>query len=249
MQGKHTTVSSKVIETLAKYDSPSICNVVELFRVRPNNAGYMNASIRAIYPKTPTVVGYATTATFRSNYPAVELDAYRRIPDHLEMMQQVPAPRIVVVQDLDEPPAAAVLGEVMTTLYSSFGCVGFITNGAVRDLEQVENLHFPLWASSVIVAHGYPHFEELHTPVHVGSLTVHPGDLLHADANGVVSIPLDIAAEVAEACEEFVSAEREIMDFVAGGNVSPDDFRAAWERTAVRLNTLAESVRKAATQA
>lgn len=244
MQKKPLALDPNVIQTLAKYDSPTICNVIELFKIQPNTAGYMNASIRAIYPNFAPVVGYATTATFRSAYPAVETDVYKRIPEHVEAMQQIPTPRIVVVQDLDEPPAAATLGEVMTCIYKKFGCAGYVTNGAVRDILQVERLGFPLFASSVIVSHGYPHFVEVHVPVQVGGLTVRPGDLIHADANGVVSIPLNIAAQVAEACEDFVAAEKGIMDFLEGEKVTPADYRQAWEKTKKQFEALSGKLKK-----
>ncbi len=244
MQKESAALPSKVIQTLAKYDSPTICNVIELFKIQPNTAGYMNASVRAIYPSLPPVVGYATTATFRSAYPAVETDVYKRIPEHIEAMQQVSEPRIVVIQDLDEPPAAATLGEVMATLYRRFGAVGFVTNGAVRDLAQVEKLDFALFASSVIVAHGYPHFVEVHVPVHVAGVTVRPGDLIHADANGVVSIPLRIAAQVAEACEEFVAIEKSLMDFLKGKKITPSDYRRASEKTKEEFDLLSAKLRK-----
>jgi regulator of RNase E activity RraA len=192
----------------------------------------------------PPVVGYATTATFRSAYPAVETDVYKRIPEHIEAMQQIPEPRIVIIQDLDEPPVAATLGEVMARLYRRFGAVGYVTNGAVRDLAQVEKLGFALFSSSVIVAHGYPHFVEVHAPVHVAGLTVRPGDLIHADANGVVSIPLSIAAQVAEACEEFVATEKSIMDFLEGKEITPSDYRHAWEKTQEEFDLLSARLRK-----
>ncbi len=203
----------------------------------------MNASVRSIFPHFPPVVGYATTATFRSAYPGGK-DVYKRIPDHVEHMTQIPEPRIVVIKDLDTPPAAAALGEVMTRLYMRFGCVGFVTDGAVRDILQVEKLGFSLFASSVIVCHGYPHIEEIHVPVHVGGLTVRPGDLLHADANGVVSIPLEVAADVADACEDFVATEKRIMDFLERKDVTPSSYRQAWEKTSQEFAALSAKLRK-----
>ncbi|MBZ5516967.1 MAG: RraA family protein [Acidobacteriia bacterium] len=241
---KAKMLSAGALETLKNYDSSTISNVIELFKIRPNISGYMNASIRAIYPKLPPVVGYATTATFRAAYPSIEANVYRRSADYIERMQEIPEPRMVVVQDLDEPQAAAVLGEVMSRLYRRFGCAGFITNGATRDLLQVEKLDFAVFASSVIVSHGYPHLEEIHVPVHVGGLTVRPGDLLHADANGVVLIPSSIAEMVAEACEEFCAAEGTVMEYLEGENVTPHGYRGVWEKTKKQMEELSEKVRK-----
>lgn len=245
MSDQSATLPGEVLKTLAKYDSPTICNVIELFGVRPNTSGYMNASIRAIYPKLSPVVGYATTATFRAAFPSPRSDAYKRTPEHIELMQHIPGPRIVVVQDLDEPSVAAILGEVMARLYRRFGCSAFVTNGGVRDLLQVEKLEFPLFAGSVLVSHGYPHFEDLHVPVHVGGLTVRPGDLLHADANGVTSIPLNLATKIAAACEDFVSAETELMDFLESAGATPQGCREAWERISQRLGVMRSKLAEA----
>ena len=241
---KGEILSAGVLEALKKYDSPTISNVIELFKVRPNISGYTNGSIRAIYPQLPPVVGYATTATFRAAYPSAESTAYQRLADHIERMQEFPEPRIVAVQDLDDPQAAAVLGEVMSQTYKGFGCVGFITNGAIRDVLQVESLNFAVFGSSVIVSHGHPHLEEIHVPVHIGGLTVRPGDLLHADANGVVMIPNPLAEMVAEACEEFCAAEGGVMEYLQGEKVSPRGFRAVWEKAAKQFQELSEKVRQ-----
>ena len=237
-------LSPGVLETLRKYDSSTICNVIELFKLRPNISGYMNGSIRAQHPKFGPIVGYSTTATFRSAFPSVETNVYRRIAEHIERMQEIPEPRLVVVQDLDEPPAAAALGEVLSRVYKRFGCAGFVTNGATRDVLQVEKLHFPVFASSVIVSHGYPHLEEIHVPVHVGGLTVRPGDLLHADANGVVMIPSDIAEMVAEACEAFSAAECIVMEYLEGESVTPQGYREIWEKTKKQIEELSGKVRR-----
>ena len=237
-------ISTDVLKTLRSFDSATICNVIELFRIRPNIAGYMNGSIRAQYPKLPPIVGYCSTATFRSAYPALEPNAYRKLAEHVERMHELPEPRIVVVEDLDQPPAAAAFGEVMSRLYKTFGCDGFITNGATRDVIQVERLNFPVFASSVIASHGYPHLEEIHVPVHVGGLVVKPGDLLHADANGVVSIPIHIAELVAEASGEFTSIEERLLRYLAGEKVTTRGYRELWDASKSQFEELSAEVRR-----
>ncbi len=214
--------SNNVLETLARYDSPTIANIIELFDVRPRNEGYMNGSITARYPQLPPVLGYATTATFRSASPADRSDAYLRLAEHVGRIEkELPAPRIVVFQDLESLPVGATVGEIMVTAYKRFGCVGFITNGAVRDISQIEAMRFPLFSNSIIVSHGYSRIEEIHTPVRVGGLLVKPGDLLHADANGIVLIPHDIAEKAANACEDFVALEKNYLDYLGRKDATP----------------------------
>lgn len=208
------SLSAAVLAKLAKYDTPTICNIIELFDIRPRNRGYMDARVKSNFPEFPPVVGYACTAAFRSDAPPVGGDAYGSIQKQLEQFAALPGPAIVVFQDLDDPPAAAVFGEVMCSTYQAFGSVGLITNGAGRDLEQVRALKYSVFTGSTICSHGYCHMLHLGLPVRVGGLMVNHGELLHADANGVTNIPIEIAAEIAEVGDEFVAAEAIIMDYV-----------------------------------
>ena len=121
---------------------------------------------------------------------------------------------MVVFQDLDDPPAAAVFGEVMCSTYQGFGSVGLVTNGPGRDLEQVRAIKYPVFTGSTVCSHGYCHMLHLGLPVRVGGLMVTQGELLHADANGVTNIPLEIASEVADIAGDFLAAEEIVMRYV-----------------------------------
>jgi 4-hydroxy-4-methyl-2-oxoglutarate aldolase len=207
-------LSPEILKKLTKFDTPTICNVIELFDVIPRNRGYMDARVKCNFPEFPPVIGYACTASFRSDAPPKGGDAYGSIQKQLEQFAALPGPAMVVFQDLDDPPAAAVFGEVMCSTYQAFGSAGLITNGAGRDLEQVRALKYSVFTGSTICSHGYCHMLHLGLPVRVGGLMVNQGDLLHGDANGVTSIPIDIAAEVADVAEEFLAAEDIIMKYV-----------------------------------
>src|SRR5438093_3902823 len=102
-----TSISPSVLDRLRSFDTPTVCNVVELFDRRPRTAGYMDARIRACYPKLPPMVGYAVTATFRSAAPPHGGNVYASLSDLLAAFAEVPGPAVVVVQDLDNPSAAA----------------------------------------------------------------------------------------------------------------------------------------------
>jgi len=219
-------ISKESIEKLRKYDTPTVCNVIELFDVRPRNTGYMDRRIESCFPELPPMVGYASTATFRSAAPA-RGDAYSNLAQQVAAFSQVPSPPVVVFQDLDDPSAAATFGEVMCTTYKASGASGLITSGVGRDLEQVHALGFPTPTNGTICAHGYCHIPSVHVPVHVGGLTIHPGDLLHGDCNGVTTIPLEIASDVADACEQFVQAEAVLLQYLKADNVTADGFSQA----------------------
>jgi regulator of RNase E activity RraA len=232
------------MDLLRKFDTPTICNVIELFDVRPRTAGYMDGRIKAVFPEMPPMVGYASTATFRSAAPPRAGDVYAGIVAQIESFPQAPGPVVVVFQDLDDPPAAATFGEVMCSTYQAFGAVGLITSGAGRDLDQVRAIHFPVFTSGTICSHGYCHTPSVNVPVHVGGLTVHPGDLLHADCNGVTTIPHEIAAAVAHACAEFAAAESVVLDYVRSGKPDAVGYRKARDELMRRIKELGEKLRR-----
>ena len=143
-------VSPDTLAKLAKFDTPSVCNFIELFEIRPRNQGYMDGRIKCNFPDFPPIVGYACTAAFRSDAPPAGGDAYGSIGQQLAQFAKLPGPPIVVFQDLDDPPVAAVFGEVMCSTYQAFGSAGLVTNGGGRDLEQVRALKYPVFTGSTI---------------------------------------------------------------------------------------------------
>ena len=211
-----TAVSGSTLDLLGRFDTPTICNVIELFDVRPRDHGYMDHRIRCAFPEMPPMVGFAATASFRSAGEPSGTDVYASLDDQIEQFERLGGPAVVVYQDLDDPPAAAVFGEVMCTTYRTFGAAGLVTNGAGRDLDQVRALDFPVFTGSTISAHGYCRTLNVGLQVRVGGLVVNEGDLLHGDINGVTSIPRRIADEVADVAGEFVAAEAIVLDYLAG---------------------------------
>ena len=69
-------ITPATLKKLTKFDTPTICNVIELFDIRPRNRGYMDASREVQFPDFPPIVGYACTAAFRCDAPPAGGDAY-----------------------------------------------------------------------------------------------------------------------------------------------------------------------------
>jgi 4-hydroxy-4-methyl-2-oxoglutarate aldolase len=206
-----------VLEALRRYDSPTLSNAIELFDVRPRDEGYMSHAVRCIFPDLGVMVGYAATATMRArgNAPNDSGPLWAHV-------REVPGPRVVVVQDLDDPPAhGAMWGEVMATTATALGCLGTVTDGCVRDLDEARAAGFRFFAPAVGVSHGYVRVESVGEPVTVGGLTVGPGDLLHADQHGVLLIPTEIAAELPAAADRVVAAEQEFIGWVRSPEFDP----------------------------
>ncbi len=207
-------ITSSTLSALGKFDSPTICNVIELFDIIPRNDGYMNQRIQSQFPELLPMVGFATTAAFRGNDSPQNEDSYGSLEKQVRQFADLPGPAVVVFQDLDDPPVAATFGEVMCSVYKAFGSVGLITSGAGRDLSQVKSLEFPVFTGGTICSHGYCRIFDIGLPVNVGGLPVQHGDLLHGDLNGVVRIPLEIANDIPDAAAEFVAAESIVLNYV-----------------------------------
>jgi regulator of RNase E activity RraA len=236
-------VPQDFLKLLTQYDTPTICNVIELFDVRPRETGYMDSSIRACFPEMPPIAGYAATATMHTAFPRKQGSVYTSLDDQVSRFAELPGPPIVVYQDLDDPAVGATFGEVMCTTYQAFGAVGLITSGAARDLDQVRRIGFPAFSNGVICSHACSHTVSIHVPVRVGGLGVHPGDLLHADANGVTSIPTDIAADVAHASADYMAAENIMLDYCKAGNVDAKKFGEARKEAMHQIEELGKRVR------
>jgi 4-hydroxy-4-methyl-2-oxoglutarate aldolase len=201
------------LEALRALNTPTVANAIERFDKRPRHLGFMGPEVRCIFPEMPPIVGYAATARIMAEQPADGPRAPSR-HDYWDSILSVPAPRIAVIQDLDQPPAiGSFWGEVNGNIHRALGCAGTITNGGVRDLDEVRALGFQMFASAVIVSHAYVHLVEFGTPVKVGGLVVRPGDLIHADKHGAIVIPHEIARDVPAAAAEVERMERRIINY------------------------------------
>jgi regulator of RNase E activity RraA len=219
-----------VIDALRKISSPSVANAIETFNVRPRSQGFMSSEIKTLFPELGPMVGYAVTAVIRAEPPP--LQGHRASTfEWWDFVQTIPAPRIIVVHDLDEPRGqGAQWGEVQANIHKALGCVGTITDGSVRDLDEVRALGFQFAAAHVSVSHAYIHMVDFGLPVKVGGLWVKPGDLLHADHHGVVSIPADVAARVPEAVAKVEADERQIIGLCQAKDFSAERLKALFQK-------------------
>jgi 4-hydroxy-4-methyl-2-oxoglutarate aldolase len=199
------------LKALRKIPSPTIANAVETFGVRPRGEGVSDTRIRCQFPEFGVLLGYACTAIIKSGTPAPVTRRVSRT-HYWDYTKRFAGPKITVVQDLSEVPGGAYWGEVNASIHLALGSSGVITNGSVRDLDEVRATGFHLFSSGVSVSHGFAHLEDFDLPVSIFGMTVHSGDLVHADRHGAVVIPLEIASEVAAACAGIDQAERKMLN-------------------------------------
>jgi 4-hydroxy-4-methyl-2-oxoglutarate aldolase len=212
-----------LLEALARYDSPTLANAIETFDIQPRDVGFADSRIRCMFPELGRMVGFAATATIVAR-GAPDRDWAGAGNDALYAhVRTVHAPRIVVVNDLDEPPAHGSLwGEVHATIFSALGCVGCVTDGAVRDLDEARGMGFHFFAAGPSVSHAYVRVETVGEPIEIGGLAIAPGDLLHADQHGVLKIPLQIASELPAAADRVIETEQALLRWVRSDEFDPD---------------------------
>jgi regulator of RNase E activity RraA len=203
-------LSTEELEELRRWPTCAVSNAIELFNIRPRNEGFMLPEIKCVFPEMEPMIGYAVTAVISADSPEG-----RRIPppDWWEEIQKVPEPRVVVIHDIDDPVLGSFWGEVQCNIHTALGCVGTVTDGSVRDLDEVRERGFHFFSSCVSVSHAYVHQVEVGVPVKVGELVVKPGDLIQGDKHGVISIPLEIARDVPKAAKFVEDWERGVIGF------------------------------------
>lgn len=216
-----TEINSADLERLATFSTPTICNAVEKFDPWPRNTGYMNHQVRPLFPELGTIIGFAVTVTtMASNH--VKLPGSESRLGYYNYIHQSPrTPKILVIQDLDEPAMiGAFIGDVNANIHKRLGCVGAISNSATRDLSELRQLPFPVWGKGVSVSHAYVQVCQYGVPVNVGGLIVQTGDLLMADQHGVVKIPLDVVRKLPPVAREIERRERKIIEFCQSDDFS-----------------------------
>lgn len=218
------------IAALRKISSPTVANAIETFNIRPREAGNLSAEIRARFPELGPIVGYAVTATIRAERAAAE--GHRAsVYAWWDYIQTIPAPRVVVVHDLDDPRGqGAQWGEVQANIHKALGCAGVVTDGSVRDLDEVRALGFQFCAAHVSVSHANVHMVEFGLPVKVGGVWITSGDLLHGDQHGVVTIPHEVAAGIPEAAKKVEAEERQIIEACRAAGFSVEKLKAAYRQ-------------------
>lgn len=209
------------LDALRAFDTCMVANAVETFNVRLRNTGFTDASIRCKFEDAPAMVGYAVTARLRTDEPPMGGGAFHDRSDFWNAILEIPAPRVLVLKDMDDHPGrGAFLGGVHASILRALGCVGYVTNGSVRELPSIRTTGLQLFAGSVAVSHAYAHIFDVGSKITIGAMEVTPGQLLHGDRHGVLDVPLEIAAEIPRIAARMTNAESKIIEFCRSGDFS-----------------------------
>jgi 4-hydroxy-4-methyl-2-oxoglutarate aldolase len=219
---------------LRRYSTPTIANALECFGVDPAS-GYTDASVMCATPEVGSVIGYAATVTIRSSRGPSASEPRVSLEDYLHYIESIDSPTLVVMEDLDPSPVGSFWGEVMGNAHRALGCVGTLTNGAVRDVPELRRLGFFALASRLVVSHAHVHATRLGGRVCVGGLEVDEGELLHADMHGALRIPASIdLEELVNVAASLEALEREMFSLAQSPEFSVKAFVATQESAARR---------------
>ena len=218
------------LAALGRYDTPTVCNA--LLAIAPEAAGRSTKmTLHCARPDLPPMVGFARTTLYRTVEPG-GLDAEAEKSQDLAWFDYVaagPEPRIVVVQDGDTPHAAtnAIFGEVMSFMHSVLGCIGLLTNGAVRDVAGMAE-DFQVLCGGIAPNRAGFHRADFDCEVNVAGLYARTDTLIHADVNGAVAVSPEHVPQILEAAAAVTEKEQAIIDFCRDPDVTVESFKRFW---------------------
>jgi 4-hydroxy-4-methyl-2-oxoglutarate aldolase len=228
---------SNGLNALRRFDSCALANAIERFNVRPRNEGFISGGAICRFPHCPPIVGHAVTGRIRTYMPPITGKCYYDSIEWWRYLVTIPPPRVVVLQDFDNRPGfGALFGEVHARICLALDCVAYITNGAVRDLQAIEKLGIQLFAGRASVSHAYAHVVDFGEPVEIGGLQIKPGDVLHGDRHGILSVPSGLVDRLPGVAEQIQSEETELFALIDSPGFSV-------EKLGVKLQQFAEKQR------
>ena len=202
---------------LKRWNTPTIYNGWEQITSHDTTKGHFNLTKTTDYmPEMGPMAGYAVTVKCCPSQKKYAKNAAEQSRKYREYIASIDGPKIVVVQDLDDPHVGSYWGEVNANVHKALGCIGTITEGAIRDIDEMKNAGFKALAKTMCVGHAFSTPIEWGCEVEVFGCKIQPGQLIHADKHGFLAIPEEDIAGLYESvcfmdaneCENLINVAR-----------------------------------------
>ena len=213
------------ISYLKTVDTPTLSNAIERLKLRSRAEGFTSCETRCLFPDLGRMVGYAVTAHVETVTTMGSLSgaAFHSL---FAAVEAAPKPAVVVLQEIGgSRDYAAHCGEVMASIFKRTGAVGLVSDCAVRDLDEVHAIGMHYFARGAVASHAHFRIVRCGDPVQVDGMVVRPGDLLHGDRNGLLSVPDCDPHDVYEAVEAVRCEEGALLRYVRSDEFSLEGLR------------------------
>jgi regulator of RNase E activity RraA len=213
------------LEALKQWDTPTICNGLELIVPERRAVGFTVEPMVAVDRRFPPIVGLARTGLVRAKQPPRASIPARE--DWYDYVAAEDLPTIAVIQDIDDRPGfGAFWGEVQTTIHKALGVSGCVTNGSFRDLDMLAP-GFQIIGGRIGPSHAYIHMVQMNCEVNIFGMLAGHDDVIHADFHGAVVIPADAVRKLPAAIDLCTRREKVILDKAKSPGFTSEKLRAA----------------------
>jgi regulator of RNase E activity RraA len=207
--------SQQLLDQLRNFDSPTVSNAIELLAIRDRTQGYASMELRCLVPELKPMVGYAVTCT--ADATSSGKPQTNRLNYLFDAIAAMPKPVVVVVQNCGpDKPRSCFVGDMAAMFFHRLGAIGAVTDGGIRDLSGIKARvpGFQVFSPGAVVSHGNAAIIEVGIPVTVAGLFIEPGDLLHGDESGLLSVPNDLVEAIIEKAEQVRKTEQEWAEYI-----------------------------------
>ena len=220
-------LEASALDALREFDTPTICNALELVAPARRATGFTRRPLVAAFPQLKPIVAFARTALIRSR--EAHPRSREEVLAYYEHIAAPPLPSVAVIQDIDAPDQGfgAFWGEVQSNIHKGLGCTGVITDGSVRDLDAMAP-DFLVLAGSIMPSHAHVHLVDFGGTVSVAGMIVSPNDVIHADRHGAVVVPAEAIKDLPAAAALLARREKVIVDAAKAPGFSVAQLRQAF---------------------
>ena len=214
----------QIFKALTKYDTPTICNALEILDSKSQKKGYTKKEFFCLNKSLPPMIGFVRTAKIYSNNNNKHITAKERT-NYYKYMSEGNMPKICMIEDANVNPVGCFWGEVQTNIHQNLDFKGVITNGSIRDLDDVAR-NFQMLARSVLPSHSYIELKSVGKAIKIFGEQFKHNDIVHADRHGAVKIPLEYLEQLPKAINTVIKNEKPILDLCKGKKFSLDKLEA-----------------------